>query len=125
MPDQAPRWATPREAAGYAHHDTETIRRWIRSGKLAATRTPAGRLLINLDDLAAVLQPVHPPPRQQTAPVTCPSCGTRFTGVWVSIRRTAAQRCPHCRASWDEQWPGLGPLAPDRRVMTVPPDGAA
>lgn len=49
-----------REAAARAGRDEETVRRWVRTGRLAAQRD-GPRLLIDEDELDALLGPVSLP----------------------------------------------------------------
>jgi len=52
---------SPEEAAGYLNVHVETIREWIRTGRLRASRLAGRRALrIKASDLSAVLEPVEP-----------------------------------------------------------------
>ena len=52
---------SPEEAAAYLNVHVETIREWIRSGRLRASRLAGRRALrIKASDLSAVLEPVEP-----------------------------------------------------------------
>jgi excisionase family DNA binding protein len=49
------RWADVREAAEYARSSEKTIRRLLRDGRLPSYRLTSDRILIDLDDIDALL----------------------------------------------------------------------
>jgi hypothetical protein len=48
---------------------------------------------------------VSPAPHKYTAPLTCPSCGREFGGLWAGDK-TGPQYCP-CGHVFDATWPGF------------------
>jgi len=53
---------TPAEVAALTGKHVETVRLWLRAGKLAHTRTPTGQYLVSPAAVAAMLpEPVEPP----------------------------------------------------------------
>lgn len=52
-----PGWWTPREVANLYRVHTETIYRWIRKGKLPATRISRNLYRIRLEDVLALTDP--------------------------------------------------------------------
>ncbi len=57
----AERLYSPEEAATYLGVHVQTIRAWIRTGRLRASRLAGQRALrIRASDLASVLEPVEP-----------------------------------------------------------------
>jgi excisionase family DNA binding protein len=61
-PGELERLYSPEQAAAYLNVHVETIRDWIRTGRLRASRLAGRRALrIKASDLAAVLEPVEPP----------------------------------------------------------------
>ncbi|MBN9491897.1 helix-turn-helix domain-containing protein [bacterium] len=59
----AERLYSPEEAADYLGVHVQTVRAWIRSGKLRASRLTGQRALrIAASDLQSVLEPVEPGP---------------------------------------------------------------
>lgn len=55
-----PRWGTQQEAADLARVSVETIRRWASSGRITASRLGPRRVVIDLDSVAALAQPLRP-----------------------------------------------------------------
>ncbi|WP_448720512.1 helix-turn-helix domain-containing protein [Microbacterium natoriense] len=62
-----PRWGTQQEAADLARVSVETIRRWASSGKITASRLGPRRVVIDLDSVAALAQPLRPDLTSNTA----------------------------------------------------------
>jgi excisionase family DNA binding protein len=61
MPDDPERLYSPEEAAEYLGVHVQTVRAWIRSGRLRASRLAGQRALrIAAPDLRSVLEPVEP-----------------------------------------------------------------
>ena len=59
--DPLPRLYSPEEAAEYLGVHVQTVRTWIRSGRLPASRLAGQRALrIKASDLASVLEPIQP-----------------------------------------------------------------
>lgn len=54
-----PRWADLRTAAAYARRSPRTLRRWIQTGRLTATKV-GGRLEIDLNAIDALRTEVPP-----------------------------------------------------------------
>lgn len=65
-----PEWFDARQAAEHVGVHEKTIRRWVHSGKLAASR-PGGRLLrIRRGDLEKLFEPPPPPPDEAVSALT-------------------------------------------------------
>jgi excisionase family DNA binding protein len=68
-PADLERLYSPEQAAAYLNVHVETIRDWIRTGRLRASRLAGRRALrIKASDLAALLEPVEPTPQPSTDP---------------------------------------------------------
>lgn len=79
---------TVTEAARRSRRDPETVRRWIRSGRLKATRIGTQHM-IDEDDLAGLAHEATlrlPPSRRRTA------TGERMPDVLAAIRSSGAAR---------------------------------
>lgn len=55
-----PRWGTLAEAAELARVSIDTIRRWASSGKIRASRIGGRRVVIDLDSVVALAEPLRP-----------------------------------------------------------------
>lgn len=61
--DAPPRWATIAEAAGYAHTPERTLYRWVREGRLPATRL-GRKYQVDLNEVDRLRRPA----RRETDP---------------------------------------------------------
>lgn len=82
-----PRPATFRigEAARLLGVSTDTVRRWIDSGKLSAQQTDGGRRAIDGAELARFAAGIAPPAEVPT--VSAESARNRFTGIVTKVIR--------------------------------------
>jgi molybdopterin-binding protein len=77
-----------REAAQFLGVSDDTVRRWVDAGRLATTRDPSGRHIVDgaalarlAEDLAAAA------PRPDVQPVVLESARNRFTGLVTRVVR--------------------------------------
>ena len=56
---------------------------------------------------------------RHTAPLTCPSCGCKITGRWLSGQDTADQQCGSCGHVFEATWPGF-PFEPEVVIVGRP-----
>ena len=54
-----------------------------------------------------------------SAPLTCPSCGHKVVGRWLSGQDTADQRCPSCGHVFEAAWPGFT-FEPETVIVSPP-----
>lgn len=57
---EPPRWASLAEAEVYSRVPRRTLRRWIKQGRLPATRYGPRRIEVDLNDLDRLRAPIHP-----------------------------------------------------------------
>jgi excisionase family DNA binding protein len=55
-----PRWATLKETAVYARVSVNTLRRWIHTGRLTATRNGPRRIEVDLNQVDKLRTPITP-----------------------------------------------------------------
>lgn len=55
--DQAPRWATVKDAVTYSGIPEGTLRRWIAEGTLPSTKVGPKRIEVDLNDLDRLRRP--------------------------------------------------------------------
>jgi len=97
------------QAATHSGRGAETIRRWIRSGRLTAHRS-GGRLFVHQDDLDALIaRPAHDPP----AGWSRTSWGTRQPDWVGELRRARGGR----RLA---RWPAVLPTPYARQPPATP-----
>jgi hypothetical protein len=65
-----------------------------------------------------------PAPVRLTAPLSCPSCGSKVTGCWAGswaeALGSAAQQCERCGHTFQACWPGWGDFEPETVIIDQP-----
>lgn len=77
----------PGEAAALLGLSVDTVRRWCDDGRLAHTRAPGGRRLIDAADLARVLTETAPDDPTAARPTVRRSARNRFPGLVTGVER--------------------------------------
>jgi molybdopterin-binding protein len=72
------------EAASRAGVSVDTMRRWVRAGRLATRRTPGGQHLVRVDDVNALIAERRRSGDER--PIVAQSARNRFPGVITAVR---------------------------------------
>jgi molybdopterin-binding protein len=77
-----------REAAQFLGVSDDTVRRWVDAGRLATTRDPSGRHIVDGAELARLAEDLAAAaPRPDVQPVVLESARNRFTGLVTRVVR--------------------------------------
>jgi molybdopterin-binding protein len=77
-----------REAAQFLGVSDDTVRRWVDAGRLATTRDPSGRHIVDGAELARLAEELAAAaPRPDAQPVVLESARNRFTGLVTRVTR--------------------------------------
>jgi len=77
-----------REAAQFLGVSDDTVRRWVDAGRLATTRDPSGRHIVDGAELARLAEELAAAaPRPDAQPVVLESARNRFTGLVTRVMR--------------------------------------
>ena len=77
-----------REAAQFLGVSDDTVRRWVDAGRLATTRDPSGRHIVDGVELARLAEELAAAaPRPDAQPVVLESARNRFTGLVTRVMR--------------------------------------
>ncbi len=73
------------DAAGHLGVSDDTLRRWIDSGRAAATTAAAGRQVLEGGEVARLLRETSPAVTAETAPIVGRSARNRFAGIVTRV----------------------------------------
>jgi molybdopterin-binding protein len=77
-----------RDAADLLGVSDDTVRRWVDAGRLATTRDPSGRHIVDGAELARLAEDLAAAaPRPDVQPVVLESARNRFTGLVTRVVR--------------------------------------